>query len=127
MIVELYSTPEERNRYYDYGADIPFNFGLVRALGNRDQAQRNVCDAVCIRDVIKEEYDTLPKGKWANFVVSALQHVKYARCLISLTFPTRLFYLHPKLKRLEFITSSFYSWGVGGGVVLIIDTYLQIQ
>ena len=83
MIVELYSTPEERNRYFDYGADIPFNFGLVRALGNRYQAQRNVCDAICIRDVIKEEYDTLPKGKWANFVVSALQRKACPLSLVS--------------------------------------------
>ena len=73
MIVELYGPPEERNLYFDYGADMPFNFGLVTSLDNHYQVHHNFCDAICIRDVIKNEYDTLPEGKWANFVVSLIK------------------------------------------------------
>ncbi|KAK7475300.1 hypothetical protein BaRGS_00033447 [Batillaria attramentaria] len=68
MVVELYDLPEVRNRYYDYGADMPFNFDLVTAINPVYHPEH--CDAICIRDEIKQEYDTLPEGKWANFVLS---------------------------------------------------------
>ncbi|KAK7097053.1 alpha-glucosidase-like isoform X2 [Littorina saxatilis] len=70
MIVELYDTPEVRNRYFEYGADMPFNFDLVTALDNHYQVHGNFCAAICIRDAINNVYDNLPKGKWANFVLS---------------------------------------------------------
>lgn len=66
MVVELYDPPKIRNRYYAYGADMPFNFDLIVTM---NPVYHTYCDAICIRDVIQEEYDTLPDGKWANFVV----------------------------------------------------------
>ena len=71
MMLELPDRPEVRNRYFDYGADIPINFQLAKSLNNEQQAVNACRDAICIRDVIQREYDALPKGKWANFVVSA--------------------------------------------------------
>ncbi|XP_076447118.1 alpha-glucosidase-like [Babylonia areolata] len=71
MVVELYANPEASRKYYDYGADIPFNFDLIFSLDNKLHVlNANYCDAVCIRDVIQAEYDAVPKGKWANFVLS---------------------------------------------------------
>ena len=64
MLTEIYAPPEERNKYYQYGADMPFNFDLVDYV--RDFA---TCNATCIRDVIQNGYDKLPEGKWTNFVV----------------------------------------------------------
>ncbi|PVD34601.1 hypothetical protein C0Q70_05877 [Pomacea canaliculata] len=69
LIVEVYAPPEIRNIYFDDGADMPFNFDLLTALNSS-----KFCDALCIRNVVQNEYDTLPGGKWANFVSNHDNH-----------------------------------------------------
>nr|KAG5690793.1 hypothetical protein BaRGS_015320 [Batillaria attramentaria] len=66
MIVEAAGGAEERNRFIAFGADLPFNFDLVQSIDRRYKS----CGAICIRDVIQKEYDSLPEGGWANFVFS---------------------------------------------------------
>lgn len=70
LIVEIYEGPQEKNKYFNYGADMPFNFDLLSAVGIQVNNPRNACDAMCIRDVIQNEYDKLPSGRWTNFVLS---------------------------------------------------------
>lgn len=66
MVVEVNGPREMRNPYYDYGADFPFNFDLLKAIRTK------TCDALCFYENIKQEYESLPEGKWPNFVVILL-------------------------------------------------------
>ncbi|XP_067661432.1 maltase A3-like [Haliotis asinina] len=50
-----------RNQYYDFGADMPFNFDLLRV--NRS------CGGRCIQHYVDRELGHLSQGQWPNFVV----------------------------------------------------------
>ncbi|XP_046368722.2 alpha-glucosidase-like isoform X1 [Haliotis rufescens] len=50
-----------RNQYYDYGADMPFNFDFLRV--NRS------CGGHCIQHYVNRELGHLSQGQWPNFVV----------------------------------------------------------
>ncbi|ESP00139.1 hypothetical protein LOTGIDRAFT_141370 [Lottia gigantea] len=62
MVVEIYMPPKVRNKFYKNGADMPFNMDLV-------DGTKPECDALCMKKLIAEEYDTLPEGEWPNFVM----------------------------------------------------------
>ncbi|XP_050405230.2 alpha-glucosidase isoform X1 [Patella vulgata] len=62
MVVEIYAVPSIRNAYYTNGADMPFNMDLV-------EGSYPSCNASCIKKLVETEYNTLPEGKWPNFVM----------------------------------------------------------
>ncbi|CAL1541289.1 unnamed protein product [Lymnaea stagnalis] len=60
MVVEIYATPQVRNRLYVTGAS-PFNFDLL-SMSAKPTGQE-------ILHMVMSEYDELPTGRWPNFVL----------------------------------------------------------
>ena len=60
--MEVYSQDtEDLMKYYDSGADMPFNFGFI--------AVNSSCGGTCFRDIAKTWIDVMPSDKWPNFIV----------------------------------------------------------
>jgi len=62
MVTEVYSSEVETMKYYVSGADMPFNFNLVRE-------NLKTCGGKCFQRNIDGWINAMPVGKWPNFVV----------------------------------------------------------
>lgn len=61
MVIETYTPPTIRNRYYDCGAN-PFNMDLVDELKAPLSGEK-------MEQLVDREYRSLPHGGWPTFVV----------------------------------------------------------
>ena len=62
MVMEIYDhTLVETMKYYESGADMPFNFGLV--------FMNDTCGGTCTTQLIVHWIGSMPEDKWPNFVV----------------------------------------------------------
>ena len=62
MVMEIYDeTLVESMKYYESGADMPFNFGLV--------FMNDTCGGICTTHLIAHWISNMPEDKWPNFVV----------------------------------------------------------
>ncbi len=62
---------DETMKYYESGADMPFNFKLIRGLPSTH------CNVQIYHDCIKEWMDKMPAGKWPCFVVNTYYSLKH--------------------------------------------------
>ena len=64
--MEVYDkTLEYTMKYYDSGADQPFNFGLVYL--------NEECGGKCVHKLVDSWFQKMPEGKWASFVISIMK------------------------------------------------------
>ena len=62
MVMEIYDdTLVGAMKYYESGADMPFNFGLV--------FMNDTCGGTCTTQLIAHWIGSMPEDKWPNFVV----------------------------------------------------------
>ena len=62
LVMEVYSEDvDDLMKYYDSGADMPFNFGFI--------AVNSSCGGTCFKHIAQTWMDNMPNSEWPNFVV----------------------------------------------------------
>jgi glycosidase len=62
MVAEIYTSYVETMKYYESGADLPFNFYLI----SEDISK---CGGTCFQRIINGWLEAMPQDKWPNFVL----------------------------------------------------------
>jgi alpha-glucosidase len=62
MVAEIYTNVNETMKYYESGADMPFNFNLL-------SENLNDCGGTCFHKIINGWLEAMPRDKWPNYVL----------------------------------------------------------